>query len=121
MYKINNNQHDNSMITNYKVNKNELVLNIKLEDFNLKKSNITLFCQLINNLLITKKIRFYGYKIIIYVNGISIGYFYLSKFYLKKLYIAKHLVFIDNTNSYFIPNKIIEIKNNILRERDIVY
>ena len=51
MYKINNNQHDNSMITNYKVNKNELVLNIKLEDFNFKKSNITLFYQLINNLL----------------------------------------------------------------------
>ena len=48
-------------------------------------------------------------------------YFYLSKFYLKKLYIGKHFVFIDNTNSYFIPNKIIEIKNNILRERDIVY
>ena len=121
MHKINNNQHDNSMITNYKVNKNELVLNIKLEDFNFKQSNITLFYQLINDLLITQKIRFYCYKIIIYVNGISIGYFYLSKFYLKKLYIGKHLVFIDNTNSYFIPNKIIEIKNNILRERDIVY
>ena len=53
MYKIKNNQHDNSMITNYKVNKNELVLNIKLEDFNFKKGNITLFYQLINNLLIT--------------------------------------------------------------------
>ena len=121
MYKIKNNQHDNNMITNYKVNKNELVLNIFFKDFNFKKSDISFFYQLINNLLITKKIKFYGYKIIIYVNGISIGYFYLSKFYLKKLYIGKHLVSIDSTNSYFIPNKIMEIENNILRERDIVY
>lgn len=103
------------MITNYKINKNEIVINFNLKNFKSIKSFYTPINELINN----KKIKFYGNKIIIYLNGIYFGDFYISKFYLKKLYIGNHLTKIDSSNSYFIFNKILEINNNIFRYKNI--
>ena len=103
------------MITNYKINKNEIVINFTLKKFKSIKSFYTPINELINN----KKIKFYGNKIIIYLNGIYFGDFYISKFYLKKLYIGNHLTKIDNSNSYFVFNKILEINNNIFRYKNI--
>ncbi len=103
------------MITNYKINKNEIVINFNLKNFKSIKSFYTPINELINN----KKIKFYGNKIIIYLNGIYFGDFYISKFYLKKLYIGNHLTKIDSSNSYFVFNKILEINNNIFRYKNI--
>lgn len=103
------------MITNYKINKNEIVINFTLKKFKSIKSFYTPINELINN----KKIKFYGNKIIIYLNGIYFGDFYISKFYLKKLYIDNHLTKIDSSNSYFVFNKILEINNNIFRYKNI--
>lgn len=103
------------MITNYKINKNEIVINFTLKNFKSIKSFYTPINELINN----KKIKFYGNKIIIYLNGIYFGDFYISKFYLKKLYIGNHLTKIDSSNSYFVFNKILEINNNIFRYKNI--
>ena len=103
------------MITNYKINKNEIVINFNLKNFKSIKSFYTPINELINN----KKIKFYGNKIIIYLNGIYFGDFYISKFYLKKLYIGNHLTKLDSSNSYFVFNKILEINNNIFRYKNI--
>ena len=98
------------MITNYKINKNEIIINFNLKNFKSFKS----FYLPISNLLNKNKIKFYGNKIIIYLNGIYLGNFYISKFYLKKLYIGNHLTKLDSSNSYFVFNKILEINNNVL-------
>ena len=98
------------MITNYKINKNEIIINFNLKNFKSFKS----FYLPITNLLNKNKIKFYGNKIINYLNGIYLGNFYISKFYLKKLYIGNHLTKLDSSNSYFVFNKILEINNNIL-------
>lgn len=103
------------MITNYKINKNEIVVN-----FNFKKfKNINCFYKPINELINNNKTKFYGNKIIIYLNGIYFGDFFISKFYLKKLYIGHHLTKIDNSNSYFVFNKILEIDNNVFKYNNI--
>ncbi len=98
------------MITNYKINKNEIIINFNLKNFKSFKS----FYLPITNLLNKNKIKFYGNKIIIYLNGIYLGNFYISKFYLKKLYIGNHLTKLDSSNSYFVFNKMLEINNNVL-------
>ena len=96
------------MIIHYKINKNEIIVNFNLKSFN----NFKIIYKLITKLLIKNK--FYGNKIIVYLNGIYLGNFYISKFYLKKLYIGNHLTKIDSSNSYFVFNKILEINNNTL-------
>ena len=98
------------MITNYKINKNEMIINFKLKNFKSFKS----FYLPITELLNKNKVKFYGNKIIIYLNGIYLGNFYISKFYLKKLYIGNHLTKLDSSNNYFVFNKILEINNNVL-------
>ena len=103
------------MITNYKINKNEMIINFNLKNFKSFKS----FYLPITNLLNKNKIKFYGNKIIIYLNGIYLGNFYISKFYLKKLYIGNHLTKIDSSNSYFVFKKILEINNNIFKYKNI--
>jgi len=99
------------MKTKYKINENELVLDITfLYDVqnNFKKlKNIYNYL----NFLLENEVDFYGNKIIIYVNGILIGTFYLTNFYLKKLNFNSNNLLNEN-NSYFIPAMMMEINPN---------
>lgn len=101
------------MITKYKINKDELLININLlYEFKNKITNSKKIIKLINSIIINNQIKFKGNKIIIYLNGIYIGEIYLTNYYLKKLnnnYLKNE---INNTNSYFNKANIVEIKPN---------
>ena len=100
------------MITKYKLDKKELVLNIKfLYDVVFKENDEKSIYKYLNLFLEKEKINFQGKKILIYVNGIFLGTIYLTKYYLKKIKIKNYKTLIDNTNSYFLPSTIVEIEN----------
>ncbi|MBR3661044.1 MAG: hypothetical protein IKN63_03970 [Bacilli bacterium] len=98
------------MKTNYRINGNELIVNIdflyNIKDYYNEVSDTRKY---INKLLVNNNIKFYGNKIIIYQNGILIGIFYLTNYYLRKLnYIIKDK-YLSNNNSYFFENSYVEI------------
>ena len=112
MNKVKKYKHNNNMKTKYKINKNELILDITFlyeVKKNLKKlKNIYEF---LNFFLEKEKIKFKGNRIKIFIDGIFIGEFNLTNFYLNKLNFKSNS-FINETNSYFIPSMLIEISPN---------
>lgn len=99
------------MITKYKINKDELLMNIKfLYEVKEIPKNFKSLRNIINLIIRKENIKFNGNKIIIYINGIFIGEIYLTNFYLEKMnydFIKKDL---NETNCYFIPAMVLEIK-----------
>ena len=110
------------MKTNYKINENELIVNIDflydVKDYQNKVSNIRKY---INKLLVNNNIKFKGNKIIVYQNGILIGTFYLTNYYLRKLNYMIKDKYLSNNNSYFFENNYVEISpKNKIRTRKIL-
>lgn len=101
------------MITKYKVNKEELIININFL-YKVKENNsfVKNMYQYTNYILQSEKIHFLGKKIIIYIDGILIGTFYLTNFYLKKLKHFLKNIEINERNSYFVPSMVLEINPN---------
>ena len=101
-----------NMKTKYKLNNDELVVNFyflyPFKDTQNKVKNIRKY---INILILDENINFKGNKIVIYINGLLIGTFYLTNYYLKKLNYSLKNSFITEYNSYFYNNSIIEINN----------
>ena len=96
------------MKTNYKLLNNELSINFNFfydfYDNYYKLSNIKRY---INNLIKNKHNIKYLKKIIIYINNIYYGTFYIVNYYFKK-----KIIELNNTNNFFVNNNYIEIKNN---------
>jgi len=108
MNKNKKNKQNSYMKTKYKINKNELVLDItflyEVKNSFKKLKNIYNYL----NYLLENEIEFQGNKIIIYVNGILIGTFYLTSFYLRKINFKNNNLLSEN-NSYFVPSILTEI------------
>ena len=104
------------MKTNYKINENELIVNLDFL-YNVKdnQNNLSSIRKYINKLLVNNNIKFNGNKIIVYQNGILMGTFYLTNYYLRKLNYMTKDKYLSNDNSYFFENSYIEIshKNKI--------
>lgn len=100
------------MITKYKINKDELIINIKfLYEIKEKPKSFKKLIKLINQIIEKENIKFNGNKIIIYIDGLYIGDIYLTNYYLEKMnYNLKKEI--DETNSYFNQAMILEIKQN---------
>ena len=94
------------MKTNYKINKNELILNLNVKNLNLLNLRINVNIFLLNN-----NINFKGNKIIIYNNTLLIGTFYLINYYLKILNINKNNYILTKLNSLFYENYYLELSN----------
>ena len=95
------------MKTKYKINNNELIINLDfLDDF---ENKITTIREYINDIVISNKINFKGNRITVYKNGIFIGNFYLINYYLKKLNYYNKNNLLTNINSFFYENNYIEI------------
>lgn len=100
------------MKTKYKINENELVINIDfLYDVLEKIKNIKTIYYYVNKIIKKEKIKFYGKKIILYINGLLVGTIYLTKYYLQKInfYLNEE---INEKNSYFFHAMITEIQPN---------
>ena len=101
-----------NMKKKYNLNNDELVVNFyflyPFKDTQNKVKNIRKY---INILILDENINFKGNKIVIYINGLLIGTFYLTNYYLKKLNYSLKNSFITEYNSYFYNNSIIEINN----------
>ena len=97
------------MITKYKTNKDELVINIKfLYEFKQKQKSFKQLTKLINLIIEKENIKFNGNKIIIYLDGIFVGEIYLTNYYLEKInYNLKKEI--NETNSYFNQAMVLEI------------
>lgn len=108
MNKNKKDKQNSYMKTKYKINKNELVLDItflyEVKNSFKKLKNIYNYL----NYLLENEIEFQGNKIIIYVNGILIGTFYLASFYLRKINFKNNNLLNEN-NSYFVPAMLTEI------------
>ena len=101
------------MITKYKINKDELLMNIKfLYEVKEIPKNFKSLRNIINLIIRKENIKFNGNKIIIYINGIFIGEIYLTNFYLEKMNYDYQKKELNETNSYFNPAMILEIKPN---------
>ena len=111
------------MITKYKINKDELLINIKfLYKIKDMPKNLKKLRNLINLIITKENINFNGNKIIIYINGIFIGEIYLTKFYLEKFDYKNSRKKLDETNSYFNPAMVLEIvpKNKKLKTKKVL-
>ena len=98
------------MITKYKINKDELIINIDfLYDVKNKLNSKQNIIKYINLILKKEKIKFKGKKITIYQNGILIGTIYLTTFYLKKIKFKLKEKEITEKNCYFYPATIFEL------------
>ena len=97
------------MKTNYKINKNELIINIDFLNTNDYHNGISNIRKYINKFLVNNKIKFNGNKIVVYLNGIFVGTFYLTNFYLKKLNYFIKDKYLSNNNSYFFGNNYVEL------------
>ena len=111
MNKNKKDKQNSYMKTKYKINKNELVLDItflyEVKNSFKKLKNIYNYL----NYLLENEIEFQGNKIIIYVNGILIGTFYLTSFYLRKINFKNNNLLNEN-NSYFVPAMLTEISTH---------
>ena len=98
------------MKTKYKINKNELIINIDfLYEILEKPKNLKTIYYYLNKIIKKENIRFVGNKIILYINGILIGTMYLTSFYLKRINFFLNNFELNEKNSYFLYNNIIEI------------
>ena len=104
------------MITTYKINKNELIINLKFNDCKTDYINTQIFYTYINFLIRKKRLNFNGKKIIIYVNNIYIGDCYLTRYYLKIIFKNKKIRTVNETNSYFLFKNILEINSTGQKE-----
>ena len=112
------------MITKYKINKDELVINIDfLYEVEENPKSLKIIYKYINSIIRKENIKFLGKKIIIYIDGIYIGELYLSNFYLdKKLNYLKNEI--NETNSYFSYAMVLEInpdKKRIKTKKVLAY
>ncbi len=99
------------MKTNYKINKNDLILDIKfLYDVGFNKNNDDDVIEYVNKFFKRNKIRFQGNRILVYVNGILLGYLHLTNYYLKKLKFKNSYLKFSKLNTYFERLDIIEIE-----------
>lgn len=104
------------MITKYKINKDELVININfLYEVKDKPNSFKKLIKLINQIIEKENIKFYGNKIIIYIDGIFIGEIYLTNYYLNKINLNSNKE-INETNSYFNQAMVLEINPNGYRK-----
>ena len=98
------------METKYKINKNELVLDIKfLYDVGFNKNNFEDILKYVNRFLKSQKIKFLGNRIFLYVNGIFLGIIHTTSFYLKKLNLKNNYLELNSYNSYFEKHNILEV------------
>ena len=100
------------MKTKYKINKDELVLDINfLYDMGFNQNNDSDIYNYVNKVINENKIKFKGKRILIYINGIFIGTLYTISTYLKKIHLKNNYIF-NEYNSYFERYNIIEIIPN---------
>ena len=105
------------MKTKYKINKDELVLDINfLYDMGFNQNNDSDIYNYVNKIISNNKIKFKGSRVLVYINGIFIGTLYTISTYLKKIHLKKiHLknnYILNEYNSYFERYNIIEIIPN---------
>ena len=90
------------MKTKYKINRNELILDIKfLYDMGFDKNNPEDIFKYVNRFLKNQKIKFYGNRIFLYVDGIFLGIIHTTYLYLKKLHLKNNYLELNSYNSYF--------------------
>lgn len=110
------------MITKYKINKDELVINIDfLYEVEENPKSLKNIYKYVNLIIQKENIKFLGKKIIIYIDSIYIGELYLSNFYLdKKLNYLKNEI--NETNSYFNYAMVLEInpKKKIIKTKKVL-
>lgn len=101
------------MIIKYKINKEELLINIKfLYEVQERIKNSKTIYKYINLILKNKKIKFNGKKITLYINGLLIGTLYLTNYYTKKINYSLKDTELNTNNSYFSPEMVLEIYPN---------
>ena len=99
------------MKTNYKINKDDLILNIKfLYDVGFNKDSDDDIIKYVNKVFKRNKIKFNGKRILVYINGILLGYLYLTNYYLKKLKFKNTYLEFSKFNTYFERLEIMEIE-----------
>ena len=110
------------MITKYKINKDELVINIDfLYEVEENPKSLKNIYKYVNLIIQKENIKFLGKKIIIYIDCIYVGELYLSNFYLdKKLNYLKNEI--NETNSYFNYAMVLEInpKKKIIKTKKVL-
>ena len=100
------------MKTKYKINKDELVLDINfLYNMGFNQNNDSDIYNYVNKVISNNKIKFKGKRILIYINGIFIGTLYTISTYLKKIHLKNNYI-LNEYNSYFERYNIIEIVPN---------
>ena len=100
------------MKTKYKINKDELVLDINfLYDMGFNQNNDSDIYNYVNKVINENKIKFKGKRILIYINGIFIGTLYTISTYLKKIHVKNNYI-LNEYNSYFERYDILEIIPN---------
>ena len=98
------------MRTKFKINNQELVLDIKfLYDVGFSEKKTSDIYKFVNRAFFQKNIKFNGKKIIVYIDGILIGTIYLTNYYLKKYFRFKRTNLINEKNSYYVPSLVVEI------------
>ena len=100
------------MKTKYKINKDELVIDINfLYDMGFNQNNDSDIYNYVNKVINENKIKFKGKRILIYINGIFIGTLYTISTYLKKIHVKNNYI-LNEYNSYFERYDILEIIPN---------
>ena len=99
------------MKTNYKINKDDLILDIKfLYDVGFNKDSDDDVIKYVNKIFKRNKIKFNGKRILVYINGILLGYLYLTNYYLKKLKLKNNYFEFSRYNTYFERLEVMEIE-----------
>ena len=94
-----------NMKTNYKINNNELIINLNFfYEFLDNQNDINNIRNYINNIIISNNLNFNGNRIIIYKDGVLFGNIYLANYYLKK-----KDNYLTELNSYFEKNSYLEL------------
>ena len=106
------------MKTKYNINNNELTINLNFF-YNIynNQNKIESIREYINTIIFSNNIIFNGNRIIVYKDGILIGFFYLTNFYLNKLKRNKKNNYLTINNSYFYEMNYVEINNNIIKKK----
>lgn len=98
------------MKTKYIINNNKMIISIDyLYELEEKMNNIQNIRKQVNRIIKENNISFYGNKIIIYINNLLIGTFYLVNFYLNQINKKQKKKFLTSENSYFYEETILEI------------
>ena len=100
------------MKTKYKINKDELVIDINfLYDMGFNQNNDSDIYNYVNKIISNNKIKFKGSRVLVYINGIFIGTLYTISTYLKKIHVKNNYI-LNEYNSYFERYNILEIIPN---------